>query len=52
MEYGNVIYCGSPKKDLNKLIKIEQECKRIITGATFRTSTHLLNNECGWPSIF
>ena len=34
-----------------KLEKLENECKRIIVGATARCSTILLNNEIGWPGL-
>ena len=36
LEYGNVLFVGSPQQDLNKLNLIEKESMRIVTGATAR----------------
>ena len=51
IEYGNIIYFGTSNKNLDKIIKLEKEAKRIVTGATFCCNTALLDIECGWIDI-
>jgi hypothetical protein len=51
MEYGNILFAGAPKSELDKLNKIELESIRIITGAIRGTSHTKLYIEYGKASI-
>lgn len=42
MEYGNVVWGGTYKSDLDKLEKIQVDSMRLITGATARSHVNLL----------
>ena len=48
IEYGNVIYFGTSQLNLNKLLKFEKEAMVIMTSATNKCNSALMQIECGW----
>ena len=51
IEYGNFLYVGAKQIHLNKISYIEKEAERLVTGATKRCSTILMESECGWNNL-
>ena len=51
MEYGDVVWAGSPDCDLEKLDKVHIRAMRIITGATERSNINSMYEDLGWVSL-
>ena len=51
MEYGDVVWAGSPDCDLEKLDKVHIRAMRIITGATERSNINAMYEDLGWVSL-
>jgi hypothetical protein len=51
LEYGNILFAGSPKCHLDKLDKVELDAFRIISGATKGCPTLNIIKELGLPTL-
>ena len=51
MEYGDVIWAGSPDCDLEKLYKVHIRAMRIIAGATERSNINSTYEDLGWVRL-
>ena len=51
LEYADVLWCNAAKADYAKLDKVQNECARIVTGATRLVSLERLKQECKWESL-
>jgi hypothetical protein len=51
LEYGGLLFDGSPDKHLQLLDKIQREAALVCTGAYRHTKTTELMNELGWESL-
>ena len=51
LEYADVVWCNLSNYDSDKLDKIQNECARIVTGATRLVSLQRLQQECNWESL-
>ena len=51
LEYGNVVWVGSPDCDLEKLDKVHIRAMKIITGATERSNINAMYEDLGWVSL-
>jgi hypothetical protein len=51
LEYGGLLFDGSPVKHLQHLDKVQREAALVCTGAYKHTKTTELMNELGWDSL-
>ena len=51
LEYSDIVWCNCTSDEKDQIEKIQNECARIVTGATKLVSIEALLTETGWETL-